>query len=368
MIQPYYNWRLLFREAFLAFGLLLLFAVPAAAHQPVLERQLRPTFSGAGLSGVMPITDPTQASLAIYGRLSQPGEIDAYYFTPQTTGDLTYQLLVPVRVSNQDFRPTLAIIGDNLPHDMSEKLPFALPREQQALVLSPMTGIKEFYEPFSMERLQIMYGEEFLPVTAGHGYYFLVYNTDRLLGDYVIGLGTVENFRSTSLTAILKNVFLMKLGLVDQRPIPWLDIIGLFTFLAGFVIGLGAVTVIDLHGFLGIKSAYWTEATTRTHKVTKPLIWIGFSLALLGGAVLYRQTGLNGVAAFQAVLAILLFFNGLFLSFWVSPRLLQREREGRAAELLPVSWQRKIAVSFIFSFSSWWGSLFLLVWYLMVSR
>ena len=52
------------------------------------------------------------------------------------------------------------------------------------------------------------------------------------------------------------------------------DFIGLFLFLAGFVIGLGAVTVIDLHGFLGGKSAYWTEATTRTHKVANPdLAW-----------------------------------------------------------------------------------------------
>jgi hypothetical protein len=39
-----------------------------------------------------------------------------------------------------------------------------------------------------------------------------------------------------------------------------LDIIGLFVCIAGFVLGLGAVTVIDLHGFLGRKSSYWTEA------------------------------------------------------------------------------------------------------------
>jgi hypothetical protein len=52
-----------------------------------------------------------------------------------------------------------------------------------------------------------------------------------------------------------------------------LDVIGLFTSIMGYIVGLGAVTVIDLHGFLGRKSAYWTEATTRTHKITKPLIW-----------------------------------------------------------------------------------------------
>ncbi len=49
--------------------------------------------------------------------------------------------------------------------------------------------------------------------------------------------------------------------------------------------GLGAVTVIDLHGFLGRTSSYWTEATIRTHKITKPLIWKGMFLAILGGII-----------------------------------------------------------------------------------
>ena len=60
----------------------------------------------------------------------------------------------------------------------------------------------------------------------------------------------------------------------------------LFILFAGFIIGLGAVTVIDLHGFLGRTSTYWTEATTRTHKVTKPLIWAGMFLVIIGGALL----------------------------------------------------------------------------------
>jgi hypothetical protein len=64
--------------------------------------------------------------------------------------------------------------------------------------------------------------------------------------------------------------------------VPWLDILGVFLFIAGFIVGLGAITVIDIHGFLGQKSSYWTEATTRTHKVTKPLIWIGLFSAVTG--------------------------------------------------------------------------------------
>ncbi|MDQ5950385.1 MAG: hypothetical protein QG585_327 [Patescibacteria group bacterium] len=145
-----------------------------------------------------------------------------------------------------------------------------------------------------------------------------------------------------------------------------LDVIGLFILLAGFVIGLGAVVVIDIHGFLGRKSNYWTEATVRTHKVTKPLIWLGTFLAIVGGLIFYRNAPFSGIPLYHAVIACVLVLNGLFLSFYVSPFLLAREREGRQAELLPASLQRKIALSLIFSDLLWWGGLFLLVWYIVL--
>ncbi|NIM78364.1 MAG: hypothetical protein GTN76_16500 [Candidatus Aenigmarchaeota archaeon] len=152
------------------------------------------------------------------------------------------------------------------------------------------------------------------------------------------------------------------------NPVPWLDVLGVFIFIAGFIIGLGAVTVIDIHGALGRKSPYWTEATTRTHKVTKPLIWLGLLLAITGAAITYRDIGLTGIPLLQAVIAVVLVLNGLFLSFYVSPFLLNREREGREKELLPDSLQIKIIISFIISFIGWWSEVFLLVWYLVVMR
>ncbi len=144
-----------------------------------------------------------------------------------------------------------------------------------------------------------------------------------------------------------------------------INILGLFLFIPGFVVGLGAVTVVDIHGFLGRKSKYWTEATTRTHKVTKPLIWIGITLVLIGGIIFYRNEGFTLIPQTQLVLVAILIFNGLFLSFYVSPFLLQREKEGKASELLPFSLQKKITLSFIISFLGWWSSLLLLVVYLV---
>jgi hypothetical protein len=150
--------------------------------------------------------------------------------------------------------------------------------------------------------------------------------------------------------------------------VPWFRPVGLYLHLAGFVIGLGAVTVIDLHGFLGRRSAYWTEATTRTHKVTKPLIWAGLILAVLGGAMFHSQGSWSKILVVQATIAALLVLNGVFLSLWVSPFLLEREKEGRASELLPDLWQKGIMVAFIISFLGWWSELFLTVWQLVMYR
>lgn len=140
------------------------------------------------------------------------------------------------------------------------------------------------------------------------------------------------------------------------------DFVGLILLFAGFVIGLGAVTVIDLHGLLGRKSAYWTEATIRTHKVTKPLIWVGMTLVIVGGFIVYRDVPVKGIVLAQLISIPIMILNGIFLSFVVSPFLLKQEKEDRSRELLPASLQAKITLSFIVSFACWWGNLIAVVW------
>lgn len=131
--------------------------------------------------------------------------------------------------------------------------------------------------------------------------------------------------------------------------------LSIFITIAGFVIGLGAVTVIDLHGFLGRKSGYWTEATIRTHKVTKPLIWVGMFLVIVGHVFLDSSD--IHIAAWKFIVMAIMILNGCFLSFVVSPALILQERSGHATQLLSRSLQAKITLSFIISFLSWWGLL-----------
>lgn len=106
------------------------------------------------------------------------------------------------------------------------------------------------------------------------------------------------------------------------------QIIGLFILMSGFVIGLGSVTVIDCLGFLGRKSSYWTEATIRTHKVTKILIWLGLFLGIIGGLVFYKDIGFVWQNIYHLITLPIMLFIGYFLSFKVSPFLIKREKDG----------------------------------------
>jgi hypothetical protein len=146
-----------------------------------------------------------------------------------------------------------------------------------------------------------------------------------------------------------------------------LEFLGLALLIVGYVIGLGAVTVIDMHGFLAQQSPYWTQATIRTHKITKPLIWLGTTLAIIGGVIFYTAQPLVPMMYIHLAAALTLIANGLFLSFVVSPYLLKQEQAERDTELLPISLQRKIIISFLVSVVSWWGSLLVFIYFLTIN-
>lgn len=140
------------------------------------------------------------------------------------------------------------------------------------------------------------------------------------------------------------------------------QVVYIFIALAGYIIGLGAVTVIDTLGFLGRKSPYWTETTIRAHKVTKPLIWLGIILKTVGEFFLYQSLGFPNISIAIFMIIGFLIANGVFLSFYISPQLLRMEKEGRATEILPQSLQNQITFSFIVSFLGWWSSVAISSW------
>ncbi len=333
-----------------------LFAMAASAHMPSIP-------SGDAEKAV---ADPTVRSQAIYAHLKADAT-DVYSFIASKDAEIPVEVLVPYRPSLADFRPSFAFIGPDVEDAGRDGYRGAVPEGEHATVVAAPEERDVFYEPYGMEKY--WHGtERRLRVTAGNRYRIAVFEPEGRPGDYVIGAGTVEDFKNADFAGLLVAVAKSKLGAVTGRDIPWADIAGLMLFVAGFVVGLGAVTVIDTLGFLGRRSPYWTETTIRAHKVTKPLIWIGTGLAALGGAIIYRGSGPSGTGLFHAVILAVLVLNGCYLSFVVSPVLLKREKDGKAAELLPAALQRRIAVSFVVSFLGWWSAVFLLAWHVIMLR
>lgn len=341
--------------------------VSAIAHQPFIEpAEPLPLEQMGFYFEAVKVVDPTYASQAVYGNLATPEEYDLYYFESSKDETIPVNALVSVLGDNPYFAPSVYVMSKDLIESNTDTAPLEIPEGYKTYEIK-FGEPNYFWEPFSAE--QYRGGEEYqLPVKAGKRYFIAVADPNQQTGKYTLGLGTVENFEQTDFKHLLGNVLKIKLGLTGNVVVPWLELLGLFLMIAGFVIGLGAVTVIDWLGFLGRKSPYWTEATIRSHKVTKPLIWVGIGLLVAGGMITYRESFLSGVALYQAIITIVLILNGLFLTFWMSPRLLRREQEGKASEVLPNNWQKAITVSFLFSFVGWWLNLSLFVWYLVMQR
>ncbi len=340
-------------------------------HQPIIE----PSGEGAVTQQSVyfqatTLQDPTVTSQAVYGLLSEPGQRDVFVFVPENRATIPVEILVPMRTANENFFPNLYIAAKNIPRDrvvVNDEIQATLPEGYSLMKIANTHQDGNFYEEYSFERY--WKSEQYqLEVQVKQNYFLIVDEPTEQIGDYTLGVGTVENFEDANFLSLLQNVFMLKLGLVGDQQVPWLELLGLFLMFAGLIIGLGAVTVIDTLGFLGRKSEYWTESTIRAHKVTKPLIWLGLLLLLSGFGIMYRESWLTGVAFFQAVLLVILIINGLFLTFYVSPRLLQREKDGDIAKILPDSIQSKIFLSFIISFLGWWTIVFLACWYILMMR
>jgi len=132
-----------------------------------------------------------------------------------------------------------------------------------------------------------------------------------------------------------------------------LDLLKFFHFV-GIVVGLGAVTIIDVMGFFSRKNVKKTQDTISAHHTTKPLIWIGTIIVLLTWIlILFRGNfEFSFVEIWKSILLGVMILNGSFLSFVISPAL---DKRIGVKKLLPRNLQIKIAVSLIISFISWWS-------------
>ncbi len=351
--------------------LLWLASPPALAHQPVIEKNasIKDT---ASIARIYPqaeeVTDPTVASVAIYGRLSYAGEIDLYTFVAARTENIPVEALVPLRPFNRDFRPALAVIGPAIASATQPSLPFPLPEGSQAIVIAPPEGERGlFSERYSQERLY-RGREEWITVNAGQRYYVAVFEPNRNTGSYSLGLGTVENFANTSYRTLLGNIVNVKLGLFGGRTLPGWDLLGLLLHLAGFTFGMGAVV---LTGAVVVSTGVDAVAGAMLAKiggVARWFYWFGLMLAITGATILYRTSWLSGVALFQLIIALILIFNGIYFSQKVGARSEHSYSVTESYAMQTRRLRKKIGLTITLAIVGWGLALFFTCWYLLLLR
>lgn len=141
-----------------------------------------------------------------------------------------------------------------------------------------------------------------------------------------------------------------------------MEIFPIFITIVGFILGLGAVMVLDIEGYLGRTSTYWAEATIRSHKIIKYFIWIGIAFVSVGG-VMMKNLYIMSFPEFSlwTNITLILLANGVFLSFFIGPELVKIEKAGLAEKLLPKHLEYKVLANFLLSFIGWWSLLFLFI-------
>jgi len=274
-----------------------LLATLLCAHQPVLEKGGNAQLARGTVQfeAALDVGDPGRASVAVYGNLKTPEELDLYRFRAEQSSEIPAEVLVPVRPSNERFRPWLVLIGEEFPAGPEIALPFHLPSGWRAMIIEPPVAERSiFYEPYSFERL--WHGTEVkVQLAAGRTYYAAVFDPAHYVGSYSLGLGIREDFSNVSKLHLVGNVLHAKLGPTAAAGNIPLDMVGASLFLAGVL---------------------WALASRRGRIAA----FAGLVLAVIGSLLLYRETGLSGVAFFQAVLGVTIlvsmFWDGVKARAW----------------------------------------------------
>lgn len=136
---------------------------------------------------------------------------------------------------------------------------------------------------------------------------------------------------------------------------PWLAM-----HIAGVVIAVGAVTVTD--GFLALFHLRkgFGKVVVRTAPVLSLIVWVGFLLIAVSGAVFVLQGRPDyGDPYFllKMGLTAVLFLNGLVLNEYVTPRFIELSED--QVYDFPTRFERIAAAAAFVSVTGWWTVLFL---------
>jgi hypothetical protein len=167
----------------LALALTAIAALPALAHRPFFEE------TDIGPDEPWLIEDPT-ISTALYATLESTGDVDYYTFDGKRGQEVLLELTIPEIEGQEEFAPTMALMGPGLPlDDLSKQV--IRPEGAGVLVIPPPDGPAPTFEPFS--RTSYWERQEQRVVLPADGRYVVaVWHPDGQLGRYVFVAGDKE--------------------------------------------------------------------------------------------------------------------------------------------------------------------------------
>lgn len=164
---------------------LLIFLVPASAHQPFFEEKDF-TSKNPGL-----IKDPT-VSTAMYSTLETPDDVDYYSFNGTIAQSIMLSITIPQITGQDNFTPTMALIGPGLPSgDLPKIVAIDHKKGDGILVLPAPTNATTFFEPFSRTSYWTRQ-EGYVELPANGGYSVAVWDDRGQVGRYVFVIGDRE--------------------------------------------------------------------------------------------------------------------------------------------------------------------------------
>ncbi len=172
--------------AILALGLSLIVRKPVWAHQPFFEETDIPP------DRPWRISDPS-VSTAVYATLESPQDVDVFAFDGRAGQGVYFSILIPQIPGQEDFAPTVALVGPGLPERGGSLLKVVPLTEQDGVeVIPPPEGPPStFYEPFtrtSYWRRQT----QTVVLPASGTYRIVVWHPQGQVGRYVFTIGRGE--------------------------------------------------------------------------------------------------------------------------------------------------------------------------------
>jgi hypothetical protein len=159
------------------------------ASELILRKEL-PLRTDMYFSNVAKIPDPSIDTKTIYGYLGTSYAADSYYFIPSHTTTVSIEVLVPVRKTNELFKPGWEIVGENItPQPMN--IYFSVPPGSDYIGHDYYTDIGPRLittDPVTLEKLY-KGNQQSIKVIQGKLYYINIYDPFHYIGDYVLKIG-----------------------------------------------------------------------------------------------------------------------------------------------------------------------------------